>query len=86
MAIADSAIDHEALAYVRALLKPPLVRESVWATLAAALFAAISALAFAFAFAMVMAPPVTTSRLALEPSSSEILLPEGEGAARAPLP
>jgi hypothetical protein len=82
MANADSVLDHEALAYARALLKPPLEKENVLAALAAALFAAVSALAFAVA--MVMAPPVTTSKLALEPSSPEILLPEGEGGARAP--
>lgn len=66
MVNADSVLDHEALAYARALLKPPLEKESVLAALAAALFAAVSALAFAVA--MVMAPPVTTSKLALEPA------------------
>jgi hypothetical protein len=72
---ADSVLDHEALAYARALLKPPLEKENLVAALAAALFAAVSALAFAVA--MVMAPPVTTSRLALEPetSSTEVVSP-----------
>lgn len=65
MATPDSVLDREALAYARALLKPPLERENLWAPLGAALFAAVSALAFAVA--MVMAPPVTTSKLALEP-------------------
>ena len=65
MANADSVLDHEALGYAKALLKPPIERESVLAALGAALFAAVSALAFAVA--MVMAPPVTTSRLSLEP-------------------
>lgn len=68
MANADSVLDHEALAYARALLKPPLEKESVMAALAAALFAAVSALAFAVA--MVMAPPVTTSKLALETATT----------------
>jgi len=64
MAISDSAIDREALAYARALLKPPLARENLWGVIAAAAFAAVSSLAFATA--MVMAPPVTTSHLQLE--------------------
>ena len=73
MAQADSVLDHEALAYAKALLKPPLPRESLLGALGAALFAAIAALGFAVA--MVMAPPVTTSKLALEPdtSSSEVV-------------
>lgn len=70
MANADSVLDHEALAYARALLKPPLERENLLGAVGAALFAAVSALAFAVA--MVMAPPVTSSKLALEPSSTEI--------------
>lgn len=71
MANPDSVLDHEALAYARALLKPPLARENLLGAVGAALFAAISALAFAVA--MVMAPPVTSSKLALEPSSTEIV-------------
>lgn len=70
MAISDSAIDREALAYARALLKPPLVRENLWGVLAAAAFAAVSSLAFATA--MVMAPPVTTSHLALEEAPAPV--------------
>lgn len=65
MDVADSALDREALAYARALLKPPLPRENLWAVLASALFCAAAALAFAFA--MVIAPPAVTSHLALEP-------------------
>ena len=68
MAHADSVLDHEALAYARVLLKAPVERENLVGALSAALFAAVSALAFAVA--MVMAPPVTTSKLALESSSS----------------
>ncbi len=63
---ADSVLDHEALAYAKGLLKPPLERENLVGALAAALFAAVSALGFAVA--MVMAPPVSESRLALEPA------------------
>ena len=55
----DSALDHVAIGRARALLKPPIERERLWPALAAALFAAVSALAFATA--MVMAPP-TLSR------------------------
>lgn len=60
----DSTLDREALAYARGLLKPRVVRENLWAVLGAAAFAAVSALAFATA--MVLAPPLTTSHLALE--------------------
>lgn len=70
MAVADSAIDREALAYARALLKPPLVRENLWAAIGAAALAAVSALAFATA--MVMAPPVTTSHLQLEEAADVV--------------
>lgn len=74
MATPDSVLDHEALAYARGLLKAPIERESLLGALGAALFAAVSALAFAVA--MVMAPPATTSKLALEPApaSAEVVL------------
>lgn len=71
MAVADSALDREALAYARGLLRAPLPRENLWAVLASALFCAAAALAFAFA--MVIAPPAVTSHLALEP---EVQAPE----------
>ena len=64
MAVADSALDPEALAYARGLLKPPIQRENLWGVLAAAAFAAVSALAFATA--MIMAPPVTSSHLVID--------------------
>jgi hypothetical protein len=64
MAASDSALDPEALAYARGLLKPPIVRENLWGVMAAAAFAALSALAFATA--MIMAPPVTSSSLVME--------------------
>lgn len=64
MAVADSAIDREALAYARGLLKPPAPRENLWGVIAAAAFAAVSALAFATV--MILAPPVTSSRLVIE--------------------
>ncbi|HRD29375.1 MAG TPA: hypothetical protein PLO65_13835 [Caulobacter sp.] len=54
------------MAYARGLLKPPLEPDGLMGALGAALFAAIAALGFAVA--MVMAPPVTTSKLALEPA------------------
>ena len=59
MDLSDSCLDSVAIGRVRALLRPPTRRERVWPTVAAAWFAAISALAFAVA--MVMAPP-TLSR------------------------
>ncbi len=65
MAIADSALDREALAYARGLLRAPQPRENLWAVLGAALLCAAAAMAFAVA--MVMAPPAVTSHLALEP-------------------
>jgi hypothetical protein len=49
MSLADSAIDREALAYARALLKPPLPRDRIWLLLAASALAAVSALALAAA-------------------------------------
>jgi hypothetical protein len=55
----DSVVDRVALGRARALLKAPVQRDRLWPALAAAMFAAISALAFATA--MVMAPP-TLSR------------------------
>jgi hypothetical protein len=64
MAVADSAIDREALAYARALLRAPLARESPWPVLGAAGLCAVAALAFAFA--MVVAPPTTKSHLVIE--------------------
>lgn len=70
MAAADSALDPEALAYARGLLKPPIVRENLWGVIAAAAFAALSALAFATA--MILAPPVTTSSLVMEEPSEVV--------------
>jgi len=68
MAVADSAIDREALAYARALLKPPLVRESPWPVLGAAGLCALSALAFAYA--MIVAPPTASSHLVIEEAAA----------------
>jgi hypothetical protein len=59
---ADSIIDAEDLARVRALLTPRPRRERVWPVLAAAAFAAASALAFATA--MIMAPPLVSQHVA----------------------
>lgn len=70
MAAADSALDPEALAYARGLLKPPIARENLWGVLAAAAFAAVSALAFATA--MLMSPPATSSGLVIDEAPQEI--------------
>jgi hypothetical protein len=69
MAVADSALDPEALAYARGLLKPPIKRENLWGVLAAAGFAAVSAMAFATA--MLMAPPATSSSLVMDEAPQE---------------
>lgn len=84
MAVADSAIDREALAYARALLKPPLVRESPWPVLGAAGLCAASAIAFAFA--MVVAPPSTTSRLVIEEAPPPAPVATGEASPTQPPP
>jgi hypothetical protein len=49
MSPADSALDREALAYARALLKPPLPRDRIWLLLAASALASVSALSLAVA-------------------------------------
>ena len=84
MAVADSAIDREALAYARALLKPPLVRESPWPVLGAAGLCAASAIAFAFA--MIVAPPSTTSRLVIEEEPAPAPITASEAAPVQPAP
>jgi hypothetical protein len=61
MAIADSALDPEETAQIRALLAPRVRRQRMWPVLAAALFAAICALSFATA--MIMAPPVVSDHV-----------------------
>jgi hypothetical protein len=67
MALADSALDPAAIAYVRGLLKPRPPKDSSWPALAAAGFMAISALAFAVS--MILAPPATTSHPIAEEES-----------------
>ena len=66
MATPDSALnpalDPEAMAQARALLASPKRVERMWPVLAAAGFAAVSALAFATA--MIMAPPVVSEHVA----------------------
>ncbi|WP_269713397.1 hypothetical protein [Caulobacter sp. NIBR2454] len=69
MSVRQPAIDPAALAYARGLLKPPVERERVWPTLAAAAFAAICALAFAVA--MVIAPPVVKEPLPTDTLAAE---------------
>ncbi|MBO9709404.1 MAG: hypothetical protein J7521_14455 [Caulobacter sp.] len=57
----DSALDTAAIAYARALLRKPSRPQKMAPVLAAAAFAAVSALTFAAA--MVMAPPAVTQHL-----------------------
>ena len=67
----DSRLDSVAMGRVRALLRPPMPRERVWPTVAAAGFAAISALAFAVA--MIMAPPTLSRHVKIDtPDSVEL--------------
>ena len=61
----DSSLDSVAIGRVRALLRAPRPRERVWPTVAAAGFAALSALAFAVA--MVMAPPTLSRHVTIDP-------------------
>jgi hypothetical protein len=61
MATTDSALNPEVVARIRGLLAPTPTNESLWPTLAAALFAAVAALAFATA--MIMAPPVVSEHV-----------------------
>ena len=58
---ADSALDSAAIAYARALLRKPARRQKMGPVLAAAAFAACSAMTFAVV--MVMAPPAVTQHL-----------------------
>jgi hypothetical protein len=71
MSLADSALDREALAYARALLKPPLPRDRLWLLLAASALAAVSALSLAVAIPLaasqVRNPPVVRTPLSPAP-------------------
>ena len=58
MSVHDSALDPAALAFARALLRPPAPRERLWPALAASAFAAVAALSLATA--MLMAPPLVS--------------------------
>lgn len=58
---ADSALDSAAIAYARALLRKPARRQKMAPVLAAAAFAAFSAMTFAVV--MVMAPPAVVQHL-----------------------
>lgn len=58
---ADSALDSAAIAYARALLRKPARRQKMGPVLAAAAFAAFSAMTFAVV--MVMAPPAVVQHL-----------------------
>lgn len=61
MDLADSTLDTAALAYARALLRKPMRRQKMGPVLAAAAFAALSAVTFAAV--MVMAPPAVVQHL-----------------------
>lgn len=71
MSLADSAIDREAIAYARALLKPPLPRDRLWLLVAAFALVAVSALSLAVAIpwaaSQVNDPPVTRVPLQAQP-------------------
>ena len=72
MDVADSALDRVALGRARALLHKPVYRERIGPTLAAAAFAAASALAFAYA--MIMAPPTFSRHVVpVEPGAAKPL-------------
>ncbi len=58
---ADPAVDSAALAYARALLRKPMRRQRMGPVLAAAAFAAFSAVVFAGV--MIMAPPAVVEHL-----------------------
>lgn len=58
---ADSALDTAALAYARALLRKPMRRQKMGPVLAAAAFAALSAVTFAAV--MIIAPPAVVQHL-----------------------
>jgi len=62
MASLTSALDPDAMAQARALLKRPERRERIWPALGAAALLALSALVFATA--MIMAPPLTSEHVA----------------------
>jgi hypothetical protein len=68
MDLTDSCLDSVAIGRARALLRTPTRRERVWPTVAAAGFAAVSALAFAVA--MIMAPPTLSRHIATDGSIS----------------
>jgi hypothetical protein len=68
MDITDSCLDSVAIGRVRALLRAPTPRDRIWPTVAAAGFAAVSALAFAVA--MVMAPPTLSRHIPTDGSIS----------------
>ena len=57
----DSALDTAALAYARALLRAPRRQQKMGPVLAAAAFAALSAVTFAAV--MVIAPPTVTQHI-----------------------
>jgi hypothetical protein len=61
MAVTDSALDPQALAHARALVRRPERRSPVWPVLCAAAFAATSALTLAAA--MILSPPTVIQHI-----------------------
>jgi len=64
MALTDSALEPEALAYARGLLKPRLARDSIWTTLIAVGLLAVTSIALAFA--ILTSPPPGSMREPVE--------------------
>jgi len=62
MGIRDSTLDASALARARTLLQPPARKDPLWPALVAAVALAFTSVVFAAI--MVLAPPVTTERVA----------------------
>ncbi|NBB17218.1 hypothetical protein GVN21_17795 [Caulobacter sp. SLTY] len=59
------AVEPEALAYARGLLKPPVPRESLWPVIGAAAFWAVASLGLAFAMLVGPAPGAPEAKRAV---------------------
>ncbi|MDH4387083.1 MAG: hypothetical protein QE280_16770 [Caulobacter sp.] len=82
MSAYDSALEREALAYARGLLKPPLRLDPAWPALAA--MAGLAAAAIALAFAMLTAPPPGTHRVPVETPAGQNAADKSPAAELAP--
>ncbi len=77
MALLESTLDPVALGRARALLKPPMRRESILPVMGAAALAAVSALVLAYS--MLLVPPASpgrVSRAAVSEPPARILVTE----------